>query len=180
MSLSFQTSHINPWSHCFYDVKCRSNFYLLLPAKAHHGWAQRADEEHQASLPGRAALLLPDYWQALLRPRLRQRRRGESRPHNSRKSEPESGQKNIKVRSELLLTDVCLFFSPAVLPSAEREDLPGAQSQVLRRRNCKCTWLPPLPAHRVQVMSRPTVPPSGLVLTWSMLNWTGGGREAFF
>jgi len=47
-------------------------------AKAHHGGAQRADEEHQASLPGGPALLLPDHRQALLRPRLRQRRRGKA------------------------------------------------------------------------------------------------------
>lgn len=57
--------------------------------------------------------------------------------------------------------DRCLsVFSPAVLPSPEREDLPGAQSQVLRCWNCKCTWLPPLPAHCVQVMTDPTLPPS--------------------
>lgn len=66
----------------------------------------------------------------------------------------------------LMLSDVCLFVSsPALLPSPEREDLPGAQGQVLRCRNCKCTWLPPLPAHCVQVRSGPALPPGGHILT---------------
>lgn len=86
------------------------NFCISLPAKAYHGRAQCADEEHQAPLPGGAALLLPDYWQAVLCTWLRQRRRGKLNSHNTPKSNhrPESGQ-NIKVCFKLMLTDVCLF-----------------------------------------------------------------------
>lgn len=140
----------------FRNVKCYYiNFYVFLPAQAYHGWAQCADEEHQTSLPGRAALLLPDYWQAVLCSRLCQRWRGEFKPHNAPKISPEYW--SMFGRD----VDRCLsVFSPAVLPSPEREDLPGAQSQVLRCWNCKCTWLPPLPAHCVQVMTDPTLPPS--------------------
>lgn len=79
------------------------------PAKAYHGWAQCADEKHQASLPGGAALLLPDYWQALLCTWLRQRRRGKKCLTTSR-NQPQS-----RIRSEnLFQADVnrcCLVFS---------------------------------------------------------------------
>lgn len=46
---------VSPTNLC--DIKCG----VSLPAKAHHGRAQRSDEEHQTSLPGGAALLLPDH-----------------------------------------------------------------------------------------------------------------------
>ena len=45
-------------------------------AKEHHGGEERAAEEPDAPLPGGAPLLLPDPREALLRPGLRQRRRG--------------------------------------------------------------------------------------------------------
>lgn len=54
---------------------------LFNSAKAHHGWAQRTDEEHPAPLPGGAALLLPDYRQAVLCSRLCQWWRGEFPSH---------------------------------------------------------------------------------------------------
>lgn len=49
----------------------------LQSAKAHHGGAQRASEEREASLPGWTPLFLPDRGQALLRAGLCERRRSE-------------------------------------------------------------------------------------------------------
>lgn len=158
------------WRH-----ELQLNFFLLMyrefklsssssPAKAYHGWAQRADEEHQASLLGGAALLLPDYWQAVLCAGLRKRWRGKAHP--SPRSEENQARTTNKSKYVLCRCWQMFFLSPAVLPSPEREDLPGAQSQVLRCWNCKCTWLPPLSAHCVQVMSEPTAPPSGQMWTW--------------
>lgn len=131
-------------------------------AKAHHGWAQRADEEHQAPLPGGAALLLPDYWQAVLCSRLCQRWRGEFLSHIAL----EKQKRGILSESFMLIVSVS---SAALLPSPEGEDLPGAQSQVLCCRNCKRTGLPPLPAHCLQVMSSPAVPPRGFLPSWQVL-----------
>lgn len=51
--------------------------------------------------------------------------------------------------------------STAFLPSPEGEDFPGAQGQVLCCRDRKRTGLPPLAAHRLQVMSGPAVPSCG-------------------
>lgn len=149
------------------------NFYIFLPAKAHHGWAQCADEEHQASLPGGAALLLPDYWQAVLCSRLCQRWRGklESGDTPEMEQRPESVQ-NIVVCLHVDVDRCLSVSSPAVLPSSEREDLLGAQSQVLRCWNSKCAGLPPLPAHCVPVRSDPAVPPGGHLLTWPVLKWS--------
>lgn len=47
-------------------------------AKEHHGGEERAAEESEASFSSPASLLLPDPREALLRPGLRQRRRGKS------------------------------------------------------------------------------------------------------
>lgn len=134
-------------------------FPSRLPAKAYHGWAQRADEEHQASLPGGPPLLLSDYWQTLLRAGLRQRWRGKL------KLMPrfESSQ-NLTVCPEDADRRLCVL--PAVLPSPEGEDLPWAPGQVLRRRNRKCTWISTLPAHCIQVRNSPTAPPIGQMRAW--------------
>ena len=48
----------------------------MFAAKEHHGGEERAAEEPDTPLPGGPPLLLPDPGEALLRPGLRQRRRG--------------------------------------------------------------------------------------------------------
>lgn len=63
------------------------------------------------------------------------------------------------------------FFSPALLPSPEGEDLPGAPSQVLRRRDRQRPRVPPLPAHRVQVRPGPAAPPCGQFCPAPQRSW---------
>lgn len=53
----------------------------VVAAKEHHGGEERAAEEPAAPVPGGAPLLLPDPRETLLRPRLRQRRRGKAYCH---------------------------------------------------------------------------------------------------
>lgn len=50
---------------------------LFITAKAYHGREECINEEHQASISGRATLLLSNHRQAILCVRLRQWRRGE-------------------------------------------------------------------------------------------------------
>ena len=54
----------------------------LIAAKEHHGGEERPAEEPDTPLPGGTPLLLPDPGEALLRPGLRQWRRGR-RPHST-------------------------------------------------------------------------------------------------
>lgn len=57
----------------------------------------------------------------------------------------------LKKKQVLITLLPCVFFLiAAVLPPAERALLPGAQSQVLRSRDCQCTGIPSLPKHRLQ------------------------------